>query len=146
MAQFQFSLDKVLRWRTLELARQEAVLQRVLQEHRRLEAAARTVAAERSQLTSSLGGLPDLSGSDLRATAAYSLRLWHKADKIGQLLARSARDLMVQQKKYSEAKLRLRLLEELKARQLKRWEYDQARQLETLAAESHLAVWNRKEE
>ncbi|HEX6894233.1 MAG TPA: hypothetical protein VF146_03115 [Bryobacteraceae bacterium] len=145
MAQFQFSLEKVLRWRGIELTRQEAVLQRVLQQHRRLEAAAQSVAGERSQLTSSLGHLVDLQGSDLRASAAYSLRLRQKAEKIAQLVARSARDLAAQQKKYSEAQLRVRLLEELKTRQVQRWEYEEARQLETLAAESHLASWNRKE-
>ena len=146
MAQFQFSLEKVLRWRGIELTRQEAVLQRVLQQHRRLEAAAQSVAGERSQLTSSLEGLLDLHGSDLRASSAYSLRLRQKAEKIAQLVARSARDLAAQQKRYSEAQLRVRLLEELKTRQVKRWEYEEARQLETLAAESHLAAWNRKEE
>jgi flagellar export protein FliJ len=145
VAQFQFSLEKVLRWRGIELTRQEAVLQRVLQQHRRLQAAAQSVAGERSQLTSSLGDLVDLRGSDLRASAAYSLRLRQKAEKIAQLVARSARDLAAQQKKYSEAQLRVRLLEELKTRQVQRWEYEEARQLETLAAESHLASWNRKE-
>ena len=145
MAQFQFSLEKVLRWRGIELTRQEAVLQRVLQQHRRLQAAAQSVAGERSQLTSSLGDLVDLRGSDLRASAAYSLRLRQKAEKIAQLVARSARDLAAQQKRYSEAQLRVRLLEELKTRQVQRWEYEEARQLETLAAESHLASWNRKE-
>jgi flagellar export protein FliJ len=145
MAQFQFSLEKVLRWRAIERTRQEAVLQRVLQQHRRLEAAAQSVAGERSRLTSSLEGLVDLTGSDLRASAAHSLRLRQKAEKIAQLVARSARDLAAQHKKYSEAQLRVRLLEELKTRQVKRWEYEEARQLETLAAESHLAAWNRKE-
>ena len=146
MARFQFSLEKVLRWRGIELTRQEAVLQRLLQQHRRLEAASQSVAGERSRLTNSLGDLADLQGSDLRASAAYSLRLRQRAEKIAQLAARSARDLAAQQKKYSEAQLRVRLLEELKARQVQRWEYEEARQLETLAAESHLASWNRKEE
>lgn len=146
MAQFKFSLEKVLRWRAIELARQEVQLQRILQERTRLQMIAARLSGERSQLTTSISTLPDLRGEDLRAMAAHGLRLRQQMDKLAQLQARCQRELIAQQKRFAEAKLRHKLLEELKARQHARWQYDEGRQLETLATDSYLAVWNREEE
>ena len=143
MAQFRFSLDRILRWRSIELAREQAQLQRLIQEQLRLQMLAAALGDERSKLESSLAALRDLRGQDLRAMAAYDLRLRRQIGNVVQAAARCQRDLAVQKKKYNEAKQRLRLLEELKDRNLKRWQYEQARELESLASESYLAMWNR---
>ena len=146
MAQFQFSLEKVLRWRAIELTRQEVQLQRILQERTRLQMIAARLSGERAQLTTSISTLPNLRGEDLRAMAAHGLRLRQQMDKLAQLQARCQRELAAQQKKYADAKMRHKLLEELRARQHARWQYEEDRQLETLATDSYLAVWNREEE
>lgn len=146
MAQFRFSLEKALRWRAVELTREEAQLQRVLQEKNRLLTAEARLAGERASLGTSLDHAPEIRGEDLRTLAIYSLRLRRQRENLAQARARCERDLAIQQKKYSAAKLRLRLLEQLKARQLERWQYDQARQLESFASDSYLAGWNRAEE
>ena len=144
MAQFRFSLEKVLRWRRIELAREEVKVQRLIQEKARVETMLARIASERSSLTASVARLPGLQGGDLRAAAAYGLRLRQQVQKLADARARLQEDLVVQQKKFAEAKLRLRLLEELKARRLERWQYEEACQLERLAAESYLAGWNRE--
>lgn len=143
MAQFRFSLEKILRWRAVELAREEVKLQRLIQERARVEMMLARLASERSGLPASISALPGLQGSDLRAAAAYDLRLRQEVQKLADARARIQESLAAQQKKFAAAKLRLRLLEELKARRLERWQYEAARQLETLAAESYLAGWNR---
>jgi flagellar export protein FliJ len=145
VAPFRFSLEKILRWRTIELAREDAKLQRLFQEKARLETMLGRLAKERSGLIGSVAVLPGLQGSDLRAAAAYGLRLRQEVEKLAASVAHIQRDIVVQQKSFSAAKLRLRLLEELKARRLERWEYEAARELETLASESYLAGWNRDE-
>jgi flagellar export protein FliJ len=144
MAQFRFSLERIMRWRAIELAREEAQLQRLIQEQIRLQMLVATLGDERSKLETSLAGLPDLRGQDLRAMAAYDLRLRREIGNVMQAVARCERDLAAQKKKYNQAKQRLRLLEELKERNLKRWQYEQARELEALASESYLAAWNRE--
>ncbi len=146
MAQFHFALDKILRWRAIELANEEAKLQRLILERTRIEGMLARVASERSGLTGSIGALPGLQGADLRALAAYGLRLRQHVEKLKDARARTEHNLAAQQKKYTEAKLRVRLLEQLKSRRLERWTYDQARQLETTAAESYLSGWNRSRE
>jgi flagellar export protein FliJ len=144
MPQFHFSLEKVLRWRSVELTAQEAKLKALVQEQLHLQTQLAEVSAERSKLISSLGSMPDLRGDDLRTLTACGLRLRRTAENLAQQLLRCGRELARQRKSYSEAKRRVRLLEELRDRRLREWKFQQAAELEELASESFLANWNRE--
>jgi hypothetical protein len=144
VAKFQFSLEKVLRWRSVELTAEEAKLKALVQEQLHLQTLLAGVSAERSKLISSLGVMSDLRGDDLRTLTACGLRLRRNAENLAQQLLRCGRDLAKQRKSYSEAKRRVRLLEELRSRRLKEWKYQEAALLEELASESFLANWNRE--
>jgi flagellar export protein FliJ len=144
MPNFQFSLEKVLRWRSVELTGEEAKLKAFVQQQLHLQTRLAEVSAERSKLISSLGSMPDLRGDDLRTLTACGLRLRRTAENLAQQLMRCSRELSKQRKKYSEAKRRVRLLEELKDRRLREWKYEEAVLLEELASESFLANWNRE--
>lgn len=143
MTQFHFSLDKVLRWRALELAAQEVKLEQLLREQLRLQTMRADLSAEKSKLDRSLETLPDLRGADLRAVSAHTYSLKRQADNLVKLVAKCERDLSEQKKVYRAAKQRYRLLEELRARKFEEWRQEQAREEETLATESFLATWNR---
>jgi hypothetical protein len=143
MARFHFPLEKVLRWRLAQLAAEEAKQKRLLQEQVQLQTLGAELGVEKSKLSSSLATLPELRGEDLRAMAAYSIRLKRLGESISERIMRCERNLAVQSKKYHDAHQRCRLLEELKARKVADWQYEQSRQLETLASESYLANWNR---
>jgi hypothetical protein len=143
VAQFHFSLDKVLRWRSLELASEGAKLERLLREQLRLQTMRADLSAEKSKLDQSLDTLPALRGADLRAVSAHSVSLKRQADNLVKLVAKSDRDLSEQKNLYRAAKQRFRLLEELRARKFEEWRQEQAREQETLATEAFLAVWNR---
>ena len=117
MARFQFSLEKVLRWRSVELTGEEAKLKALVQEQLHLQTLLAEVSAERSKLISSLGTMPDLRGDDLRTLTACGLRLRRNAENSGATTAACGRELAKQRKKYSEAKRRVRLLEELQGSQ-----------------------------
>jgi flagellar export protein FliJ len=144
VAKFHFSLEKVLRWRSVELTAEEAKLKALLQQQLHLQAQLAEVSAERSKLISSLGVMPDLRGDDLRTLTACGLRLRRTAEDLAQQLVKVSRDLAKQRKRYSEAKRRVRLLEELKERRLAEWKYEEAALLEELASESFLANWSRE--
>lgn len=144
MARFQFSLEKVLRWRVVELTTEEAKLKALVQQQLHLQTLLAGVSAERSNLITSLGRMPDLRGDDLRTVTACGLRLRRNAENLSQQLLRCGRELAKQRRQYSEAKRRVRLLEELKDRRLQEWKYEQAALLEELASESFLANWNRE--
>jgi flagellar export protein FliJ len=144
MARFQFSLEKVLRWRGVELTGEEAKLKALVQQQLHLQTLLAAVSAERSNLISSLGTMHDLRGDDLRTLTACGLRLRRNAENLSQQLVRCGRELAKQRKKYSEAKRSVRLLEELKNRRFEEWKYNEAAMLEELASESFLANWNRE--
>ena len=143
MARFHFPLEKVLRWRLVQLAAEEAKQKKLLQEQVQLQTLGAELGVEKSRLSSSLATLPDLRGDDLRAMTAYSLRLKRLAETIAERTTRCERNLTVQRKKYHDAQQRCRLLEELKARKLEEWRREQSRQLDILASESYIANWNR---
>ena len=144
MAQFHFSLEKVLRWRSLELATEEAKLERLIREQLRLQTLRAGLSAEKSKLDRSLDTMPDLRGADLRALTAYGLHLKRESEKLAQLVEKCGLELAQQKKRYRAAQQRYRLLEELKARKFAEWRQEQSRELESLATESFLALWNRK--
>ena len=133
-----------MRWRSVELTSQEAKLKALVQEQLHLQTQLAEVSVERSKLISSLGSMPDLRGDDLRTLTACGLRLRRNAENLAQQLLRCGRELAKQRKSYSEAKRRVRLLEELKDRRLREWKYEEAAVLEELASESFLANWNRE--
>src|SRR5579863_6391369 len=135
MAKFQFSLEKVLRWRSVELTSEEAKLKALVQEQLHLQTQLAEVSAERSKLISSLGTMPDLRGGDLRTLTACGLKLRRNAENLSQQLLRCGRELAQQRRKYSESKRRVRLLEELKNRRLQEWKYEEDALLEELASE-----------
>src|SRR5580692_9227504 len=110
MGRFHFPLDKVLRWRTIEFSLEQAKLKRLGQEQIRLQMQAAALGAEKSKLSASIVTLPDPHGEDLRAMVDYGANLRRRAQKLGELKARSDRDLAAQKKKYNEAKQRLQLL------------------------------------
>lgn len=143
MSHFHFPLEKVLRWRLVQLAAEEAKQKKLLLEQVKLQRLGAELGVEKSKLSSSLATLPDLRGDDLRAMTAYTLRLKRLGESIAEQTARCERNLALQRKKYREAQRRCRMLEELKARKLEAWRYEQSRQLETLASESYLANWGR---
>jgi hypothetical protein len=144
MAGFHFPLDRVLRWRSLEFALEQAKLKRLGQEQIRLQMQAAALGAEKSKLGVMVGALADPRGADLHAMVSYGSALRRRAEKLTELRTKCERELTLQKKKYNEAKQRLQLLEELRERKLAEWRHQQAQQLESLAAESYLAGWNRE--
>ncbi len=144
MRTFHFPLERVLRWRVIEFAVEESKLKRLGQEQIRLQMQAAALSADRARLAESITTLPDPRGRDLEVMVNYGAGLRRQADKLAALKVRCERDLAAQKKKYNEAKQRLRLLEELRERKLVDWRYQQALELETIAAESYLSNWNRE--
>ena len=143
MARFHFSLEKVLRWRGMELVAEQAKLEHLVREQLRLQGLRAQLSSDKSKLLVSLSTMPDLRGEDLRAATAHNLLLKRQAERLIGLQMKCEQELTVQRTKFRAAKQRFRLLEELKERRFTEWRHEQAAQLEALASESYLANWNR---
>src|SRR5262249_30253481 len=144
MARFEFSLERALRWRSVELAVEQTKLKQLTQEQFRIQTAAVAVTGEISKLAQSLVTMPSLTGEDLRASTSCRLRLKRQLENLAAKRLQNQRELVAQTRKYNQAKQRVRLLERLRAKRLDAWAQAQNFEQEQLAAESYLAAWNRE--
>src|SRR5208283_3653916 len=138
---FHFRLERVLRWRAVELSVEEAKLKRHLDHCARLDSALLLVKKEISGLPARLISLSGIKGSDLNALASYAARLAKERAKIEQRRGEAQRELQSQIEVHLKAKQRSRLLEELRGRKQAEWTTQHNRELESLAQESYLARW-----
>ena len=138
---FKFSLDRVLHWRALELAIEEARLKRLLDEKIELESQLETIDKNIASAAQRLVTLEDLRGLDLNGEAAYTLFLSKERARVLRLLEDKERLAAEQAGVHRKAKQRHRLLEELRARKYRDWRIETAREWDYLAHESFLARW-----
>ncbi len=138
---FRFRLERVLRWRGVELAVEEAKLKRLMDHCARLDAALAMVKKEIAGLPARLISLSGIRGADLNALASYAARLAKEREKIEQRRTDAQREMQSQIEVHRMAKQRTRLLEELRNRKRDEWTTQHHRELEALAQESYLARW-----
>jgi hypothetical protein len=143
-AAFHFRLERVLRWRTLELTIEESKLKRLMDQKAQLDSARDLAQREISGLPARIASLSGLQGSDLNALGAYAARLHKEREKIEKRRMEVIRELHAQAEVHLKAKQRSRLLEELKTRKHEEWSTENNRELEALAQESYLARWEER--
>ena len=141
MKSFRFRLERVLRWRGIELAMQEAMLKRLLDEEMRLRSTLAAIQSEKLQLSLNTAALPDASGHDLNFIGGYASRLARQRDRALQQQREKQREITAQMQAHRAAKQRHQLLEELRERRLDEWQRDSDREIEELAQESYLSRW-----
>ena len=138
---FHFRLERVLRWRAVELSLEEAKLKRHMDHCARLDGALAMVKKEIAGLPARIVSLSNIHGSDLNALASYAARLAKEREKIEQRRIDAQRELQIQIEVHRGARQRSRLLEELRNRKREEWTTQHNRELEALAQESYLARW-----
>lgn len=142
MTAFQFRLERVLHWRAIELAAEEAKLKRMMDEEARVAAALAEIRKEISGIPARLAELDALCGSDLNRTSAYAFRLANECTRLGERRREHQRMIGEQMEIHRKAKQRHRLLEELRSRRHNEWQMETLRQLDEIAHESYLARWS----
>lgn len=142
MQKFRFRLERVLAWRRAESELEEHKLRRLSAELDQIERTRAQVALERTTAERGLLRESAISGADLSAHAAYLARLDRQERVLRQRRQERERLVSEQHQRLTEARRRLRLLEKLKVRAFAEWQAAAYRELEELAAESHLVRWN----
>jgi hypothetical protein len=142
MTGFHFRLERVLRWRSLELAAEEAKLKRLMQEAAVLESALVRIQQAISEIPVQIAVLPDLMGRDLVSVSAYAQHLTRERAAVTKRRRDKQREIAAQAEVHRAAKQRYRLLEELRSRRLREWQLETNVQLDYLAHEFYLARWN----
>jgi uncharacterized sporulation protein YeaH/YhbH (DUF444 family) len=145
MISFRFPLQKVLAWRQTQLEVEEAKFKRQAATLAELDRARAELEAAGIKSEVQVRGWSPLVGRDLAALGSYRLHVKMKKTEMGARRAECQEKLAAQQKAMLEARRRLRLLERLKDRRFQEWQSASNRELEGLAAESHLGQWKRRQ-
>ncbi len=139
MKPFRFPLEKALEWRRQQLEMEESRFKQKLGalaelDRSRAELEASAIRAELEIRTRS-----DISGQDLSALAAFRAHLQKKEHTLAVRRAECQHQADVQHQAMLEARRRCRLLERLRERRFAEWRTAAEREVEQLAADSHLA-------
>lgn len=144
MKPFCFRLEKVLAWRRTELELEQYKMRLLCVELEQIEQSRARLTAERVVAHHEILRARRIDGTDLNAHAARLVyfdgrerALLRRRREQEQLIAEAHKRLL-------EAQRRLRLLEKLKAGRHAQWQTELNREIETFAAEAHLARWNRE--
>ncbi|MCS7315020.1 MAG: flagellar FliJ family protein [Bryobacterales bacterium] len=138
MKRFVFRLEPVLRWRRGQLELEQNRLRELAAERDRIRMRLRELEQHRREQESQLLSRDALSGAELAALEAWRLRQRAERERCQQALLEAERRLAEQRERVLEARRRVRLLEKLRERRYGEWQAEVERQVENLAAESHL--------
>jgi flagellar export protein FliJ len=143
LKRFHFSLSEVLGFRRRQLEMEEAQLEALHSERRMLESEASRLEEEAARTRRSLMVTGSVESQDLVASDLYlrhlSAQKKRHAAGVADWQARASR----QQQAIIAARLRVRLIEKLEERQLRKWKAAVDREQENLSSELYLARWKR---
>src|SRR5579871_2630547 len=139
MKKFEFSLQRVLEWRSLQMRSAEEQLARLQEQHgaivhRETELAAAEFKSETALLNSS-----SIRGSDLQSLAAFRLRMKKERATLETMRLKCEGEIALQRNRVVKARRDFRVLEKLKERRFRTWVYETDRELENIAAEAYLS-------
>jgi flagellar biosynthesis chaperone FliJ len=146
MRAFQFPLRRALEWRRTQLEIEENQLRRLAANREELAVAAVKLELVKTRAEQSVREAGALEAADLWALAAYRQRLISELCGLeGKKREVDAR-MDAQRLRVVEAQRRCRLLEKLEDRRRMEWRIAAERDTESVAAESFLAVWSRRQD
>jgi flagellar export protein FliJ len=145
MTAFRFRLEKVLQWRRKQLDLEEAKYQQRVREIAELEAERSSMEAAGIGAETQVRAWSPVTGSDLAALASYRKYVAVQEQQVDVRCADARKRAEEQQKAMFEARRRCQLLERLRERRMAEWQTAADKELEQLAAESHLARLSRRD-
>jgi hypothetical protein len=144
MTPFRFRLEKIFAWRRMQLELEEIKFRQVSAAVIELDRAGAALETEARGTEFQVRDRNPLAGSDLAALDGFRQHAENEKKKIAARRAEALKKLEPQKLIMLEARRRCQLLERLKKRRLEEWEAALARELEDLAADSHLAALARR--
>ncbi|HEY7392614.1 MAG TPA: hypothetical protein VH640_29100 [Bryobacteraceae bacterium] len=145
MTTFRFRLEKVLELRCKQLELEEAKYQQCVRQVADLQAERSRMEAAGIGAETQVRAWSPVTGNDLAALANYRKYIAAQEQQIAVRHDEAQKLAEEQQKAMLEARRRCELLERLKERKRAEWQAAADRELEQLAAESHLARLSRRD-
>ena len=143
MKTFQFPLQRVLKYRELQMRTEEEKLSTI--QNQLAEVLHRENALTAAQLNAEMNllGRPVVEATEFRALSAFQLRI--RSEKVSLLAARKNLETKIaeQRKRLLKVRKDCKILQNLKDRRKKAWTYLSDREIENIAAESYISNWAR---
>jgi flagellar export protein FliJ len=144
MRAFEFPLRRVLEWRRTQFELEENKLRQLAATLEELRLAAVRLDLVKGRAEVAVRQSAVVEACDLWALAAYRQRLIAELKALALRRTACQREVDAQRQKVMEAQRQCRLLEKLEQRRRAEWSRAADREMENLAAESFLALWNRQ--
>jgi flagellar export protein FliJ len=144
MRAFEFPLRRVLEWRRTQFELEENKLRQLAATLEELRLAAVRLDLVKGRAEVAVRQSAVVEACDLWALAAYRQRLIAELKALALRRTACQREVDAQRQKVMEAQRQCRLLEKLEQRRRAEWSWAADREMENLAAESFLALWNRQ--
>jgi len=143
MKRFQFSLERVLDWRSLQMRSAEEQLARLQEQQAGLVHRENALRAAELKAGMGLLKLPAMHGSDLQSLAAFQSRVRTERAELQVALSRLQAAIVQQRTRVLIARRDFRVLEKLREKRRQSWIYLSDREIENAAAEAYLSRWAR---
>jgi hypothetical protein len=144
MKAFEFPLRQALAWRRTQLETEENKLRQLAAKAEELRLAVVKLDLVKGQAESTVRTGTAIDAVDLWAWAAYRQRLLAELRALAGRQRECEQQMAAQCERTREAQRQCRLLEKLEERRRAAWRIEADREMESLAAESFLALWNRQ--
>jgi hypothetical protein len=144
MRAFEFPLRQALAWRRTQLETEENKLRQLAAKVEELAVAVARLDLVKSRAELTVRQATAVEASDLWAWAAYRKRLLAEMRALAGRKRECEQQVAVQRERTREADRQCRLLEKLEESRRAAWRIEADREMESLAADSCLALWNRQ--
>jgi flagellar export protein FliJ len=140
MKAFEFRLQRVADYRQQQLDLEKNRLQNLAGQMQRLEDERESLERQRKDAERNVAGRGEnLTGEDVMALASFHEYVTRRSKEIQRQKTELAAKIEKQRTVVVEAERRVKLLDRLKDRKLQEWKASSDRELDDLAADSHLA-------
>jgi hypothetical protein len=144
MRAFEFPLRQALAWRRTQLETEENKLRQLAAKVEELALAAVRLDLVKGRAEQTVREATAVDAAELWAWAAYRQRLLAESKALAGRKRECEQQVTAQRERTREAQRQCRLLEKLEERRRAAWRVEADREMENLAAESFLSLWNRR--
>ncbi len=144
MKRFQFSLDRVRRWRAGQATLEEAKLEHLRGNLQALREEKQNIETERGRSEREVLGQASIKATDLASLDAYRLHARSRIRDIENRQRQAEVQVEQQRQRVIEARRSAELLERLLEKAREAWQAASDREQESFAAELYLAKWRRR--
>jgi len=143
MKRFRFPLDRVRQFRKMQMESEHAKLEQIYARLHSIESLTAELGRQKRQAETSVVSAASVAGLELNSLKEFRTYA-RKMTSVFQLRrAKIEAEIELQRQALLEARRKYEMLDRLRSRSRSKWQYEFDREQDQLAAEVHLAGWNR---